>query len=717
MPASANRIAPHEASRDCHQSSLPEYCSEISSDLGQRNAMKNSKKPETPHVPDDEVEADLPASPIDDEENHPSHRSANTTFEDIVLQRMSRRDVLRGVAASGALSLSGVALIANAEDAAARQATAINSASETLPSFNFPEVTAGVDAYHHVAEGYNSDVLIKWGDKVLEGAADFDPQKPSAATQAKQFGYNNDFIGYFPIDGRSDHGLLVVNHEYTNDELMYPSFDDALSRKEIIRSLPEHLVRASMQAHGGSVIEVKRTGEPWEVVSPSRFARRITAETEMKLSGPAAGHELLQTNADQTGTKVFGMLNNCAGGTTPWGTWLTCEENFNFYFEGEVAEKNSTVTPLGRYGIPMDKAYPWGRYETRFDTNQEPNEPNRFGWVVEIDPFDPNSTPIKRTALGRFKHEGAGSIVNFDDRYVIYQGDDERFEYVYKFVSRDSIDHATPGKNRDLLDHGTLYVAEFHDDGRGTWHALVQEDPRLAGFENQGEILIHARLAADLVGATDMDRPEDIEVNPATNKVYVLLTNNDKRTKSGKHGRNEANPRPNNEFGHIIEITPDNGDHAATTFTWEILIRCGDPEKTDVGATFNPRTSENGWFANPDNCVVDKYGRLWIATDGNSQLTTGRTDGLWGLETEGPARGAARLFFRCPRGAELCGPCFTPDLETAFVAVQHPGDSDDPNVMTTFETPACRWPDHQDGMPPRPGIVAITRKGGGKIAT
>ena len=194
-----------------------------------------------------------------------------------------------------------------------------------------------------------------------------------------------------------------------------------------------------------------------------------------------------------------------------------------------------------------------------------------------------------------------------------------------------------------------------------------------------------------------------------------MLTQNKKRKNTGDRGKDAANPRAKNAFGHIIEIHPDDKDHARETFRWEILLRCGDPQKSDVGATFNPRTSQHGWFANPDNCVVDSGGRLWIATDGNSEPTTGRADGLWALETEGEARAAARLFFRCPRGAELCGPCFTPDLETAFVAVQHPGESDDPKVLATYEHPATRWPDFEPDRPPRPSVIAITRKGGGKI--
>jgi secreted PhoX family phosphatase len=648
-----------------------------------------------------------PNLPFDQGEDTPSNPSDNITIGDIVAERLSRRDLMRGALAASVLSTTIASLTSLVPSRAAAAAK---------PAFDFTEVAAGVDGTHHVAEGYRADVLMRWGDPVLPGAPSFAPGAQSPEDQARQFGYNNDFLGFIPLDGRADHGLLVVNHEYTNDELMYPGLSGA-SRLDRVQGMTERHVRNSMAAHGGSVLEVKRSGETWSVVEGSRYARRITAATPMDITGPAAGHALLQTVADPSGTRVLGMLNNCAGGVTPWGTWLTCEENFNFYFQGADAAKASPLAErYARYGVPEDY-YPWARYEPRFSIESEPNECHRFGWVVEIDPFDPASTPKKRTALGRFKHEGAGNIVNADGRFVVYQGDDQRFDYVYKFVSDGKVDPQNRRANMDLLDSGTLYVARFDASGRGEWLPLVAGNPKLAAFKDQGEILIFARLAADALGATKMDRPEDVEANPKTGKVYVMLTNNKERKTSGDKGTDAANPRAANRFGHIIEITPDNGDHAATGFTWEILVRCGDPAIADVGATFNPATTRDGWFGMPDNCAIDADGRLWIATDGNNITATGRTDGLYALETEGPLRGTSRLFYRCPTGAELCGPCFTPDLETLFVAVQHPGESEDPKVVATAETPVTRWPDFKDDVPPRPSVVAITRKGGGKIGT
>jgi secreted PhoX family phosphatase len=327
---------------------------------------------------------------------------------------------------------------------------------------------------------------------------------------------------------------------------------------------------------------------------------------------------------------------------------------------------------------------------------------------------------VKRTALGRFKHEGAGGILNKDARYVIYSGDDQRFDYIYRFVTADHFQPNNPAANVDLLDRGICCVARFNADGTGEWLPLVYGQGPLTqanGFSSQADVLIEARTAADLLGATKMDRPEDVEVNAKTNKVYVMLTNNSQRKPEQVDA---ANPRANNRFGHIIEIIPEAQDHAGPRFRWDILVKCGDPAIAAVGATFNPNTSKNGWFGMPDNCAVDAMGRLWIATDGNDLKRTGRSDGLWAMETEGQARATSKLFFRCPQGAELCGPEFTPDATTLFLAVQHPGETDesDPEAeAASFEVPATRWPDFKEGIPPRPAVVAVTRKGGGKIAT
>jgi hypothetical protein len=434
----------------------------------------------------------------------------------------------------------------------------------------------------------------------------------------------------------------------------------------------------------------------------------------MDITGPAAGHDRMKTSADATGRKVNGMINNCAGGVTPWGTWLSCEENFNGYFWGKLGDDHAEAKNYKRYGIGTP-AYAWGKYYDRFDLTKEPNEANRFGWVVEIDPFDPNFVPKKRTALGRTKHEGAAGITNSDGRYVVYLGDDERFDYVYKFVTAGKVDTQNRAANLGLLDEGTLYVAKYNPDGTGTWLPMVHGQGPLTdanGFKSQADVLIETRRAADLLGATKMDRPEDIEANPQTNRVYVMLTNNTRRKDDQVDA---ANPRANNAFGHIVEMMPEGGNHAATAFTWEVLVKCGDPSVAAVGATFSSETTKNGWFGMPDNCAIDSQGRLWISTDGNNAKATGRADGLWALETEGEKRGTSKHFFRVPVGGELCGPFFTPNDESLFLAVQHPGEAEE-GATSTFENPITRWPDFKDGMPTRPSVLVITKQGGGKIA-
>ncbi|API51043.1 dTDP-glucose 4,6-dehydratase [Rhizobium leguminosarum] len=654
----------------------------------------------------------FPTTQLEDADGDGHNTSSNPTMGEIIGKRFSRRNFLQG-------SLAVSAIAATVSPIALMSADEARAADNKGSAFNFSEVEAGVDDKHHVAEGYDADILLRWGDAVLPGAPQFDPAKQTADAQNKQFGYNNDYVGFIPLDGSSEHGLLVVNHEYTNPHLMFAGLVQVVDGKIKQGALSKEQVDVEMAAHGGTIVEIRKTGGKWQVVADGKYNRRITANTPMEITGPAAGNDRLKTSADATGTRAIGTINNCAGGVTPWGTYIMAEENFHGYFSGALPEGHKEAPNHKRYGVP-EGAYEWANFYDRFDLSKEPNEPNRFGWIVEVDVMDPTSAPKKRTALGRTKHEGAESIVAKNGKVVFYLGDDERFDYVYKFVTSAAFDPNDRAANMNLLDSGTLHVAKFNEDGTMQWLPLVfGQGPLTAenGFTSQADVLIECRRAGDALGATKMDRPEDVQPNSVNGKVYVMLTNNTRRKADQVDA---ANPRAENAFGHIIEISENDGDFTATSGKWEVLLKCGDPSVAAVGATFSTETTKNGWFGMPDNCAVDSAGRLWVSTDGNNNKATGRTDGLWAVDTEGAARATSKLFFRVPVGAEMCGPLFTPDDETAFVAVQHPGDGGEDwpghGRPSYYEDLSTHWPDFKPDMPVRPAVVAITKAGGGKIA-
>lgn len=600
-------------------------------------------------------------------------------------------------------------LLGGALAAAAVPAFAPAARASGPSSFTFKEVPHVLDETHHVAEGYDVQVLIRWGDPMLPGAPAYDPLKQSASAQALQFGYNNDFLGLHPLPAGSTAGdrfLLAVNHEYVNSNLMFDGIGEG--REARLKATAEQ-VGVEMAAHGGAVLEIAKEGGNWRVVPDSRYARRIDASTPMRIAGPASGHAKMKTSADPAGTRVLGMFNNCAGGSTPWGTWLTCEENFHFYFAG-TADKHPDQPQARRYGIGRTVAYAWGRHVDRFNFDKEPNEPNRFGWVVEIDPYDPQSMPVKRTALGRMAHEGATYAVAKDGRVAIYMGDDSRFEYIYKFVTAKAWNPNDRAANRDLLDEGTLYAARYDADGTLTWLPLVHgQGPLTAanGFNDQGDVVMGARCAADLLKATPMDRAEDVETNPVTGRVYAALSNNGTRK---QEQIDAANPRAKNDHGHIIEMAPKDGDHASTEGTWSVFIAAGQPGKHE-GTKYHPQTSADGWLSCPDNVAFDSKGRLWIAMD--SGEVAGIADGLYACDVAGEGRALTRQFFAGPRGSEICGPILTPDDRTLFLAIQHPGEG----PGSSYEKPSTRWPDFKDGQPPRPSIVVVTKKDGGVIGS
>lgn len=644
-----------------------------------------------------------------DEDDVSGNGSANSSLSDIAAERFGRRSLLRGIGAAAALGATGTgfdALTAGAAEAA-------------TPPLGFKEIKHGLDGTHHVAPGYSVQVLLRWGDPIQKDAPAFDPKNITAAAQAKQFGYNNDFLAFMPLplgSNSSTRGLLFSNHEYANADLIWSGLVDFNAKHD---KMTREQALAEIEAHGLSVVEIRKRGRKWEVVLDSSYNRRFTGSAPFRISGPAAGDARMKTKADPEGKLALGTLNNCAGGVTPWGTCLSGEENINGYFGGVDPKSTPEARNYTRMTFTEKPRQPWHKYVDRFHLGKELNEGNRFGWVVEVDPYDPNSTPVKRTSLGRMKHEGATCVVDKSGRVAVYTGDDQVNEYVYRFVTAGKFDPKNRAANRDLLDDGVLSVAKFNSDGTVAWLPLVFGQGPLTsanGFNSQADVLIETRRAADLLGATKMDRPEDIEPDPATGRVYVVLTKNAGRK---PQDTDAANPRANNEFGQIVELIPPgsegaNGkasrsDHAANSFRWEMFLMGGKHDDPRHGAKYGPGVKD-GYLACPDNVAFDRRGHIWIVTDGQDDAL-GAADSVYAADLHGPRRAAPKLFFNAPRGAEVCGPCFTPDAKTLFLAIQHPAEE----KGSTVDAPSTRWPDFKDDLPPRPSVLAITKDDGGEI--
>ena len=464
---------------------------------------------------------------------------------------LSRRALLTG---SASLALAA---------GAGRLLPAPAIAAEAASSLTFAELTRVKDDRDHWPEGYDRQILIRWGDPLVGSASvDFDPAHLTGEEQAKRFGYNNDFMAYIPLgegEAASAHGLLVVNHEYAAPYLMWPGLTDEDYREK----LSDEQIRAVKAAVGIAVLEVRKAGNAWELV-PGKYNRRITLDTPIALSGPCAGHDRMKTKADPDGRTVLGTMPNCNGGLTPWSTVLSGEEGAMDFFSGDYS-----VLPdqelVERQGWDEDEndEYALGRIESRFRFAEEPNEWNRFDWVVELDPLEPESKPVKRTALGRFTHEGAQVVLNHDGRVVVFMGDDDDFEYLYRFVTTGTYDPADRATNKDLLDAGVLSAARFSENGGLTWLPLVfGQGPLTAanGFTDQAEVLFRTRQAADLLGATPMDGPEGFIPNLATGRIYVAMTENEDRLPAGEGDEGEqvnvANPRGPNPDGHLLELIP-----------------------------------------------------------------------------------------------------------------------------------------------------------------
>jgi uncharacterized protein len=638
--------------------------------------------------------------------------SSNSYFRDIASATMSRRAAL-GFGAAGALAVVLGSAVTSAEPASAAglsKAAKEGFGKSKLKFAPIASIDAAVDAVT-VPEGFTWQPVIRWGDPIFNDAPDFDLNNQTAKAQEKQFGYNNDYTDIVEIPGtKGRRAVLFTNHEYTNENIMFPA------------SMPAADVRAIGQAaHGLSVVELERknTTKPWSYVKGAPLNRRYLNNTVYELTGPVAGSALVQTKDDSKGRFILGTLGNCSGGTTPWGTILSGEENFNGYFVSPGVSPEDK-----RYGLSSKAtARKWELDDPRFDTRTPgyENEANRFGYIVEVDPFDPTSTPKKHSALGRFKHEGANVIIADSGHVVAYSGDDERFDYLYKFVSKDTYIEGNKKHNMTLLSEGNLYVAKFTGnspaaeitgtgavpadgafDGIGEWLPLVVNGESAVKDMTVEQVLVYTRIAADKVGPTKMDRCEDVQPSLLTGKVYVACTNNSDRGKAGKEGATEVNPRNENRDGHIVEII-ETGDQTSTTFTWNLLMVCGDPKQGDVTYFSGFPVDQVSPISCPDNLAFDSVGNLWISTDG-APSGIKKADGLFKVTVEGPERGKVEQFLAVPRDAETCGPIIHDEERSVFVSVQHPGEDG------SFDKQLSFFPDYvKDGATPAPGQVRAPR--------
>ncbi|SHI61095.1 PhoX family protein [Wenxinia saemankumensis] len=633
-----------------------------------------------------------------DEANFP--RPEVQEFDRVVERAISRRGFLGGVLAFG----SGAAVMGGA---ALRGTTAMAQGASRFP---FEQIAAQTDGTIHVAEGYEWDVLVRWGDPLFSDAPAFDPETgiPTEGSD-RVFGENTDGMELFSVDGRE---ILVVNSEYTNNDinLMGRNVENPDEQEDDAAPASADDVLRLQNFQGVTVMEVAQTGGAWEVVVDSPYNRRITHNSPMAIDGPAAGHPLMQTAADPSGTQSLGTFNNCGSGRTPWGTYLTCEENFNGYFgaTGEMPTDEKVAAGYARYGISADgNGYNYHLYDSRFDVTAEPNEPHRAGWIVEIDPSDANSTPVKHTALGRFKHENAAYALANDGRLVVYMGDDERGEFMYKWVSRDVSEEG--GDTSTLLVEGQLFAATFADNMTGEWVALT---PEATGME-PAEIAIFTRTAASAVGATTMDRPEWIAVDPTAAEAYCCLTNNSRRGATNDAGEvltnaggdpmavNAPNPRETNEYGQIVRWRPENGDHGAVDFDWDLYVMAGNPNVHAEGPYAGTENINAGnLFNSPDGMQIDTTGLIWIQTDGDDS-NEGEFEGMGNNQmlAGDPETGEIRRFLTGPNGSEVTGLTWSSDRSTMFVGIQHP---------------SAPFPDGE-GVLPRSSIVVVRRTDGATV--
>lgn len=662
------------------------------------------------------------------------NEAGNTPFSAVMDAHLSRRTFTRAGMAAALSALGGCAVTAG-------------GGKEPALKLGFVSLPNSMTDACVVPQGYVAQVLGAWGTPLNDRAAPWDRDgKNTSNDLLHSTGMHHDGMHYFPLDGSSTDGILVVNHEYIDEKALHPAGPTMTADGK----RPAEEVRKEINAHGVAVMHVRKSGSTWDIVKNSPYNRRFTSATPMALAGPVGGTDWVKTPYSPAGKMVRGTNNNCGNGTTPWGTYITAEENWAFCFVN--TDKANLPEHQKRSGVPTGKGrYQWEKAAgdasevqgefARFNITPTGanalsdwrNEINGFGYLVEIDPYDPVSVATKRTAMGRFAHEGAAySLPQAGKPLAFYSGDDSRFEYLYRYVS-DAVWDPADAKRTDrlavgakYLDKGTLYVARFNEDGSGTWLPLtldsVGKDGSKLGskYKTLEEILIHTRSAADFVGATPMDRPEWTAVHPRNGDVYLTLTNNTSR--NAATGANPANPRLNNVNGHIIRW---HDDAQANTFRWEIFVF-----GSEAGAAADINRSgltELNQLASPDGLAFDDRGILWIQTDngidaGRNNTVAKRTNdqmlavipgALADSKGTGPAINAGnqadlRRFFVGPNECEITGFAYTPDYKSIFLNIQHPV-----NWPAYDTTDATKAPTGK--VRPRSSTVVIQRADGGPV--
>lgn len=650
--------------------------------------------------------------------------SANAEFADILAANMQRRNFLKGTLGTAVATMFGGSLV-GCNSSSSPAPIALPGAVQPPPApvlMGFNAIATNRLDTITVPDGYTARAFLPMGTPLTGNYPAYrEGGTNTGAEMEQQVGAHHDGMHFFPMDARttgnnSNEGLLVFNHEYCEPATLHQNGPTGLPR-------PADEVRKEVAVHGVTVAHVKKDASgQFQLVQGSPLNRRITGATPMDISGPARGHAKMVTKYSTDGTRTRGTLNNCGNGYTPWGTYLTAEENWAGYFANTDAaqprehKRYGVATKTSRYGWETadsgaDQYLRFNASTIATDAERDyRNEPNTFGWIVEIDPFNPDSVPQKRTALGRFGHEGVVFAPVVEGQPVVfYSGDDSTFEYIYKYVSKAPYYKATAGGH--LLNDGTLYVAKFNADGSGEWLALDYNSESFRAkalaanveFSSQADVLINTRLAADVVGATKMDRPEWGAVHPQSGEVYFTLTNNTGRAAAQVDA---ANPRANNATGHIIRWR----ERAATpAFDWDIFMLAGDVGTATPGTDL--KLTADNHLASPDGLAFDQNGLLWIQTDmSGSQQGNGPYGNNQMVVADAKTRKLKR-FLVGPIDCEVTGISWTPDMKTMFVNIQHPGDRSTVTKLTST------WPANDSTSRPRSATVIVTKNDGGVIGS